>query len=748
MKRRWQWALSASVLWSGLSACGGGAPAPEQAQVKAAPVDQRPMTDAEYVEALSVHQGQIWARGADRLVRWFPTERRFQSVRKPDTIEGTVTAAAEVEGRWFLGLSRGLAIRDEAGNWTAHSDGPLAGGITALSAGEGGGLWVGMAQGLALWRAGTLQIVSRRHKIRDFARATDGTLWAATAGHGVLQIKGGMITEHVPTAGLCDLHVTDVEVAADGRVIATCPGRGTLSIREGDRWGTWRVVEAGAPVKAAVPFATGTVVWTDGGVWQAEAQPAPLASAGQVTGPRLMAIAPPSVQAPPMPEAPMPEAPKPEAPKPEVPKTEAAPAAAGAPAITADAPAATPAPATTPAPAEAPAAIPTALTEAPPPPADPNGVRIDDTPMQIVRAKAEGLAPAGRVIALQPLSGLPRGAISALTVAPDGTVWVAQPHRGLVGLKGGQSQSLITRSLVAGDDRGALTTDGSGDIILRRGGGLLRLHEGRWRPWSPLPAGVKVLSLGPDPRGGAWALGYAEQTDELVVAKGFGPGTWNIVARKPGVLPAQPRAGRLVVGPQGALLCPLFRVDEAGRVLGEGLLKIHSDLSGVERWEGDLLTAVEPDPTVPHLPDGWINGVYATPGTVWVASNAGLVQVKGVKIKVFDENAFMDSEVIFDAAAVGDRVWVATLEGLGEIRGGQWKGAKGAEGVGSEMRSLVKLPKGALWAAGPDGVYRLEGERWQAVEGAPVGVKEMIYDGRQHIWALSDGGIAPLSGRF
>lgn len=758
------------------SGCGGGSPPRVSTpSAPAAKVDDTPFTDGEYVERLWVEQGQVWALGAYGLVRWFPTERRHEVIPMPAGVEGRVTAAALVGGTWYFGLSRGLLWREPTGQWRFLGDGPLAGGVTALAPGLGGRLWVGMAQALGRFDGATLELVSRRHRIQDLSSGPGGRVWAATSGHGVLEVGEDALIEHTPAQGVCDLNVSSISAATDGTVSALCAGRGMVSALEGDQWSTWRVTGAGAPLRSWVPYGGGALLWAGDRLWTVATGPqAP--SAAQISGPRLLAAKAPTMAAPPLPAVPQPnpaapavkrlppeagageapEAPPPATPEPaEGAPEEAAPEAddgqgasslglvmwaraqvpGGDTATDAVAP-------TAGAPATAQAAPTLAFGDV-----EKAQLPIVEAPMRLRRAEALGAPADGAPRALRPHPGANGLTFSAATASPDGTLWIARPHRGLVAWRDGKASRLLTHSLHPGDDRGVLLSDGAGGVMLRQGGELLRLQGGKWRPWSPGPVGMKILTLGPDPRGGAWAVGHVPGSGELSLLKGVGDQKWTMVGRLGGELPERPVAGRLRIGPDGALYFPMFARTESGRVIGWGLARVPSDLSALERWEGDLLTAVEADAARPQLPDGWVNGVFPTKDAVWVSSNAGLVKVQGAEVKVFDENAFMDSEVIFSAVATKDAVWVASLEGLGRIVGDEWKGVTSPEGLTAEIRDLLVTPEGRVWAGGADGLWQWVEGQWRPSKRPITGVLELTADGRGGIWALTTEGVVQVNPR-
>ncbi len=209
--------------------------------------------------------------------------------------------------------------------------------------------------------------------------------------------------------------------------------------------------------------------------------------------------------------------------------------------------------------------------------------------------------------------------------------------------------------------------------------------------------------------------------------------------------PAQ--AGPLLIDGRGEVLVPLFWQESNGQLRGAGLARFADGGTRLEVWKGRLDFDEEAHSPVPLMPDAWVNDVARnSAGVTYVATNAGLVQVAGGKAKVYDENDFIDSEVITAVAvADGGRVWAGTLEGLGYLEADKWH-AVDAEGLDARIGAVAVDPKGTVWVAAETGLWRsADGKRWQSVPlgaGVPAaGVRDLVFAQDGAIWLLTTQGV-------
>ncbi len=141
--------------------------------------------------------------------------------------------ARTTDGYLWIGTEEGLA-RFDGQRFTPFGEISRStvdvGGVASLLAGADGSLWIGARSGrILLWRDGALSspgpALGLREPIRALCLASDGALWAGTAGAGAVRRLGGASRAVTAADGLPDAGVIALQPAADGGVwIATRNG--------------------------------------------------------------------------------------------------------------------------------------------------------------------------------------------------------------------------------------------------------------------------------------------------------------------------------------------------------------------------------------------------------------------------------------------------------------------------------------------------------------------------------------------
>ena len=362
--------------------------------------------------------------------------------------------------------------------------------------------------------------------------------------------------------------------------------------------------------------------------------------------------------------------------------------------------------------------------------------------------------------------------VTALALGADATWWYALAHRGLMAVRGVERRRYASLSLVPRDEATRLTLDSLGRPLLAVGRAyILRWSEGAWRR---VRVGndpkAQVLAAAAGPKGRLWALVLPASkpaaarpaqsvpaTDakpppsrhDLRVLRTTGPQSDEFfeVAQLPMLgLDGPPRFGRMLIEPGGEVYVPLFTLDDGAVPRAAGLAHLRAGLTAIDVWRARFGFEESDGSGPPLLPDAWVNAVTRAPdGTIYVATNSGLVQVRPGKVRVFDENAFIDSEVILDVAIDPQgRVWAGTLEGLGYIESDEWKSVR-HPGLERKVAPITAEFGGRLWVGTESGVWRGEGagfDRVQVGEERRIGdVRDIAVDRDGGVWVLTSQGV-------
>jgi hypothetical protein len=644
--------------------------------------------------------------------------------------------------------------------------------VTALAPRAGGGVWVGLAGGLAWFEGGLLHLVNDRHRVRAFSVSPEGVVWAATDGFGLVRL-GDDLEEYTSGQGICGNQIRAVFAGPGGRVGVTCletRNRNRFSLGVHGRFTTYEISGLAHPIERVEPLADRVLLRTVGADFRLEAEsplPAPVAperAQPVVAELRARPVVQNGIAEPPPPERPPVAAPGAPTSSPGGVAVQAAPSGAAPAAPPPAAPSAGVAdelsrvaagrvPPPSPEVAlPAPVPMPAPIAPAPPPP-------VDDHPLPIRRAVASPADSGLWRIRSYP-AGVPTDAeVSATLTTADGTAWYALAHRGVVAVEDDRRRRFTTLTLVPGAENADLVSDRRGTLLVTDGfRRLLRWRAGVWTPWVvDVDPAVTVLGAAFDELGQAWVAGWRPGETVLRIYKSMDAGPFAVIGRVE--LPkadGTPRLGRMAVDREGRVVFPLFSVDAAGKAKAVGLARVPPSMDRLELWQAQRF-GEEPAPGELRIPDAWVNALALAPagGTLFLGTNAGLARVSGGAIRTFDENDFLSSEVILSVALDPDgRLWAGTMEGLGYVAADEWHAVRGT-GLGDRILALA-ADRGRLWVGTDAGLFLGEGERFARVDQSNGGfevagpVRDIELDADGTLWVLTGQGILqarPSGGR-
>jgi|GEM_PF-2923767 len=384
---------------------------------------------------------------------------------------------------------------------------------------------------------------------------------------------------------------------------------------------------------------------------------------------------------------------------------------------------------------------------APPPVPEGSGVRRAPVPLLTAHWGPRALQPAPRQLP----SDLD---VTATATSPDGTVWFALAHHGVVGVREGARQRFVSSSLAtaAGLSGLGFDTDGRG-LAIADGQRLVRWADGMWGTWRVTSdPNVRVLAVASDAQRRAWAVARVEPTEaqapQVAIFRADGP-AFSEVAR----LPTPPlegplSVGGLVVDAAGRLVMSLYWTTPQGQRRGAGLGVVPASLDRIEVWAADDGLSATPTPGEVRLPDAWVNCVVMSPkGGVLIGTNSGLVQVDAAGVRVWGENEDLPSEVVTDVAvAPSGRIYVVTAEGFGFIEADTWTRARAAEAAAGSIDAVAVASDGHVWIGGQRGLFVGDEHRFEAIDPSRGGfsfggIARVVTDVRGGVWVVTPRGV-------
>jgi ligand-binding sensor domain-containing protein len=761
------WSALLATVTLGTAACGGPkatpTPPPAAKAPAAAPWTWTFASDLERISRLFVAGREVWGVTQVGLIHWDRQsgEARAEGNNGPGP-EVTAIAVGS-DGVVYAGLPSGIAWRKADGTWDRTSAGPLSGGVTALAPRAQGGVWVGLASGLAHFADGRLHLVNERHRVRGFSAGSDGTVWAATDGFGVVRL-GAELTEFTSAQGLCGNQIRSVFVGPGGQIGVTCLetlNRTRFSLGRDGAFTTWEVRDLPNPIERVEPLGDRILLRTVGADFRLEVD---TSMSTKDTAKAKKGIAPAGLRATPLASVEIAEPPPPVLPTPPAPESAPAsgPAMASAPASGPAAPASQGSVAdelsrlasgsqSTPAPnvkLPPPVAMPAPIAPVAPPP-------VDDTPLPVSRAIRRDLAGGVTDFRLRDYPvGVPNDAeVTATLTTSDGTHWYALAFRGIVAIQDAQRRRYSSQTLVPVGEGADLAADRRGKVIMTDGlHRLLRWQENTWNPWVVDPdRGVLVLGAAFDEFGQVWCLGWKSGEAKFRVYKSTDGASFSVIGQVDvPKLDGPPRTGRLAIDHDGTVLFPLFWLDKAGKTRAAGLGRIGPSMERVEVWGVDSGMDDAKAGEI-RLPDAWVGALATAPAgkTLFLGTNAGLARIAGQQIRTFNENDFLASEVILAVEVDGEgRLWAGTMEGLGYLAADEWHGIKGRDGgLTDRVLALRADVGGRMWVGTDAGLYLGQNDRFARVSQdnggfeVPGPVRDIELDGNGGVWVITGQGI-------
>ena len=490
-----------------------------------------------------------------------------------------------------------------------------------------------------------------------------GTLWTPLPGVGLAAVTAEAVVMHGPAQGVCGAEVQAVAAGEGPWIVAQCAeGRVSIGRRTAGGGATWQSLRVAGGGLAAVGTSAGGALLQVAGLWYT-AQPGTASgdtTAGPLGAPTLAAADPPTAS----------------------------------------------------------------VTPAVPPPSLPEGISVGWRP----RRRAEGaplpeapwrLAP----VALQPVAG------GRVQVDAEGTLWRLGDEGGISAVAGPARQAYASEALRRSAAPGRLVVDGAGALYwpLTDVEVLRSQPDGTWAHLA-LPEDAGLTGMAADAAGTVWAVAALAPAEpggapRLRVLRAAPAGAFEVVreATVPGF--RRVRTGTPAVGAAGDLYLPLFDVGLDGQPVAAGLGHLAPGASAVQVWPGGLGAGLKPEGEgAVGLPDPVVNAVaVGAEGVVWVATNAGLVRVRDGVATVYDENAWLDSELMIDVAvdATG-RAWAVSLAGPGRVEDDRWIPLN-VKGLEAGVRGVRVDADGGVWLVTDHGLWRSAGAAgWRREPLGPV----------------------------
>lgn len=327
--------------------------------------------------------------------------------------------------------------------------------------------------------------------------------------------------------------------------------------------------------------------------------------------------------------------------------------------------------------------------------------------------------------------GLPTDRLRAITIATDGTVWIATTGGGLVAFDGKQFKTLTTG-------------DGLPHLAVRS-----VLHDATGGVWAST-AGGGLAHIDAARRVTRYGIAEGLPTDQLTAL-------------------AYDRDGSLWIGTWGAGVVRLKNgkftsISTEGGLAGEQIWSVHADRDGsiwVGTWVGGLNRLRRRDFVVLGAPEGLSHDnvrsvLHARDGVTWTTTAGGGVNriANGEITRIGKSEGLPTDET---SSILEDRdgsLWIGTYtSGVVRLRDGTTESYGATAGFTNlDVRSLLQDRHGTVWVGTTGGLARFNGNGFTHVteEGAPREVvSTMLEDRAGTLWfGTPDGLFRYSSGRF
>lgn len=305
---------------------------------------------------------------------------------------------------------------------------------------------------------------------------------------------------------------------------------------------------------------------------------------------------------------------------------------------------------------------------------------------------------------LGPAEGLPDPKVFAVLGEPDGPIWIGTEGGGLHRLQHGKVDTFTTDDGLSNNNVVSLAQTRDGNLWVGTfGGGLNRLRDGRFRTWMQKDglAGNQIFTMVPDGRNGLWigtvnGLSHMRDGTFTTYTEADGLGKNDVRAL------LKDRSGVLWVGTNGGGLTRFdngrFRTFRREDGLGSdliyslfedstGTLWVGTKGGGLSRLEDGRIKTISAE-------DGlWHDSIYAiaedNSGSLWLSCPKGVFRVarpalnsvlngdsEQLDIKTFDRSDGLRSGHTVGGSqpavwhSPDDRLWFATFDGLASVSPG------------------------------------------------------------------------------
>lgn len=340
---------------------------------------------------------------------------------------------------------------------------------------------------------------------------------------------------------------------------------------------------------------------------------------------------------------------------------------------------------------------------------------------------------------------LAKANVTALAPSRDGGLWIGTSDGVVYHRAAGAGGSLETLPAETTNPVLALFEDEEGSLWVGDADGLRRVQPGPFLTYGAPPglAPHPVLSVLESRDGAIWV--FADGGGLLRIDEG----TVRRVTTREGL--ASDYGGPLLEGRDGALWVGtshgLSRVAGGrvtsytqGRLSGlisalfedERGLVVAPAAAGLHRFEGGRLTPYEVD-GIEAMGDRYVYQAYRSRnGTVWLATNTGLVRIRGGRVHVFDgSNGLLEGNVRSVHEDAAGTLWIATAKvGIARLQGDRFLVLTSREGLYDDrVYCVLAGDDGHLWMSSPRGLFRVSREDVDDVaSGKADRVRSVVYD--------------------
>ncbi|MBN2500642.1 MAG: FecR domain-containing protein, partial [Anaerolineales bacterium] len=368
--------------------------------------------------------------------------------------------------------------------------------------------------------------------------------------------------------------------------------------------------------------------------------------------------------------------------------------------------------------------------------------------------------------------GLPANNITAMLIAPNGTLW-AGTKEGLVRYANGQFTTFTTEDGLSSNEIYSLAISNSNVLYVGNLSDRIDRFDGQTWTSVSLPDDLvydtsglllpeALLAVAPD--GSLWLaadnrVAHQLSSDEWVIYSSYEgmlqTGIQDILVTNSNVVwvAGQGKGVSRYNGTEWTTFSPAegFPANKVNDIAqGSGSTLWFATTQGAVRYDGTEFTTITQDDGLAR------NNVYtitvARDGSMWVGTPAGVSHLVQNEWTTYSSTDGLANNAVKQIVVTNDgTVWFATSSGISRLGGERWERFTSGTGLASNDTTAIEIGvDGSIWVSTTSGISRYDGEVWESYttdEGLLDNrVEEVTVGIYGKVWAASAGGVARFDG--